>query len=343
MTSDKTATSFTVTGLSPGTTYFVVQTQTNPHPQNQNTVSSEYSTEVSAATATKPTVTTTSVSGITASTVMSGGEVVTDGGDPVTARGVCWSTSEAPTTDDSHTTDGTGTGVFTSSLTGLIPGTSYHLRAYATNSIGTAYGNEITFQTLTLPEAVETIISFVEGLGLDQGVTRSLTSLLELILPIEADKLTATVNQLNAFIHHVNAHRGKAIDEADANALISMAQALIDTILAMPPMAAGQNVADLDIAVVPSEFLLMQNYPNPFNSQTVILFDLPREEHVRIEIVNLAGRRINTLLDAVRSAGHFSVTWDGRDNLCRNVSGGLYLCRFRAGTYQKTMRMLFLK
>ena len=96
-----------------------------------------------------PTVATTAVTNITSTTVTSGGNVTSDGGAMVTARGVCRSTSHNPTISNSHTTNGTGTGIFTSSLTGLTAGTTYYLRAYATNSAGTAYGNEVSFTTAT--------------------------------------------------------------------------------------------------------------------------------------------------------------------------------------------------
>jgi hypothetical protein len=94
-----------------------------------------------------PTLTTLTVSEIGEETASSGGNVTNDGGAAITARGVCWSTSANPTVADSKTTNGTGTGSFTSSLTNLSPNTEYHLRAYATNSKGTAYGNEVTFTT----------------------------------------------------------------------------------------------------------------------------------------------------------------------------------------------------
>ena len=95
-----------------------------------------------------PTVSTASVTGIGQTTATSGGNVTSDGGPSVTTRGICWSTSSGPSTADSHTTDGSGTGAFTSSLTGLTAGTQYYVRAYATNSVGTAYGNEVSFSTL---------------------------------------------------------------------------------------------------------------------------------------------------------------------------------------------------
>ena len=96
---------------------------------------------------TLPTVTTSTVSNTTSSTATCGGNVTNDGNATVTARGVCWSTSHNPTVSNSHTTDGSGTGSFTSSITGLSQNTTYYVRAYATNSVGTAYGNEVSFTT----------------------------------------------------------------------------------------------------------------------------------------------------------------------------------------------------
>jgi uncharacterized protein (TIGR02145 family) len=94
-----------------------------------------------------PVITTTAITNITATTATSGGNIPNDGGAIITARGVCWSTSINPTITDSKTTNGTGTGTFISLITGLTPVTKYYLRAYATNSFGTAYGNEIRFAT----------------------------------------------------------------------------------------------------------------------------------------------------------------------------------------------------
>ena len=96
---------------------------------------------------TVPTVSTNTVTNIAATSASCGGNVTSNGGANVTARGVCWSTSQNPTISDSHTTDGSGTESFTSSISGLSPNTTYYVRAYATNSVGTAYGNEVSFTT----------------------------------------------------------------------------------------------------------------------------------------------------------------------------------------------------
>src|SRR5450759_2709884 len=94
-------------------------------------------------------LTTTAASAITLTTAISGGNITSDGGATITARGVCWNTSTGPTVANSKTTDGSGPGSFASSLTGLTAGATYYIRAYATNSAGTAYGNEVSFTIST--------------------------------------------------------------------------------------------------------------------------------------------------------------------------------------------------
>ena len=93
------------------------------------------------------TITTTATTSITGSTAVSGGNVSNDGGTLVTQRGICYSTSPSPTTANTTIISGSGTGSFTSNLTSLTASTTYYVRAYATNSAGTAYGNEVSFTT----------------------------------------------------------------------------------------------------------------------------------------------------------------------------------------------------
>jgi hypothetical protein len=98
-----------------------------------------------------PTVTTNSVTELSVSAVECGGNVIADGGLTVSERGVCWNIAANPTIADSKTSDGTGIGVFTSSISGLSAGNTYHFRAYATNSLGTAYGADVPFTTNSGP------------------------------------------------------------------------------------------------------------------------------------------------------------------------------------------------
>ena len=98
---------------------------------------------------TLPTVTTSTVTSIMSTTANSGGNITSDGGASVSARGLVWSTSQNPTIAlSTKTSDGTGSGTFTSNISGLAANTTYYVKAYATNSVGTSYGNEITFTTL---------------------------------------------------------------------------------------------------------------------------------------------------------------------------------------------------
>lgn len=94
-----------------------------------------------------PIVKTNGITAITKASATCGGNITSDGGADITARGVCWSTSQNPTISDSKTSDGTGTGSFSSNMTGLNSNTSYFVRAYATNGEGTAYGEQIEFVT----------------------------------------------------------------------------------------------------------------------------------------------------------------------------------------------------
>lgn len=107
---------------------------------------------------TEPVLSTASVSEITATSAISGGNITFDGGSTVTERGVCWNTSQNPTIADSKSTNGsTGTGSFTANISGLTSNITYYVRAYATNSAGTGYGDEKTFTTLATSDFVTTL------------------------------------------------------------------------------------------------------------------------------------------------------------------------------------------
>lgn len=105
-------------------------------------------------------INTTSITVITAHSAQGGGEVISEGGAPVTERGVVWDTNSNPTISlSTKTSDGSGNGIFISVISNLLPNTKYFLKSFATNSIGTAYGNEITFTTTTPSVPVVTSVS----------------------------------------------------------------------------------------------------------------------------------------------------------------------------------------
>jgi len=144
-----------LTGLTTGTLYYV-------RAYAVNSAGTAYGNQVSFTTygITLPSVIISTIHSITSTTAAGGGHVIHGGNTTVTARGLCWSTSQNPTTVDSKTTDGIGTGVFTSSLTDLTGNTTYYVRAYATNSAGTSYENGISFKTSpVLPTVTTTAVS----------------------------------------------------------------------------------------------------------------------------------------------------------------------------------------
>ena len=166
-TSDGSGTgSFTssITGLSPGITYYARAYATN-------SIGTSYGNQISfTTTVVVPVLTTTTASAVTSNSASSGGNITSDGGASVTARGVCWSTSQNPTITNSKTTNGSGTGSFTSSITGLSPGTTYYVRAYGTNSAGTGYGDQVSFTTATvLPTVTTTSLTNVTTTSLSTG------------------------------------------------------------------------------------------------------------------------------------------------------------------------------
>ncbi|MCK4761831.1 MAG: SBBP repeat-containing protein [Candidatus Aminicenantes bacterium] len=136
-----------------GSVYLTGETRSSDFPlrnQHHGYQDGEYAFVTKLTYRLRPTVTTSTISSVTMTSASCGGNVTSDGGAEVTARGVCRHTSAEPTTSDRFTTDGAGTGAFTSSLAGLSPGTVYYVRAYATNSVGTAYGQQRKFRTLNI-------------------------------------------------------------------------------------------------------------------------------------------------------------------------------------------------
>jgi hypothetical protein len=129
-----------------------------------------YNSEKTEISISKPTITTANITDITGTTAAGGGSVTSDGGLDITSRGVSWSTSENPTISDSHTTDGAGTGSFTSSITGLQPGTTYYVRAYATNTLGISYGESLEFTaSIILPTVTTSAITNITGNSATSG------------------------------------------------------------------------------------------------------------------------------------------------------------------------------
>lgn len=161
--------SVSLTGLLSGTKYFAKAFATNSE-------GTAYGNEVTFITdqIILASVTTTAISSVTSSSAVTGGNIISDGGGPVIARGVCWSRSSNPSVSDNKTTDGTGTGSFSSNIIGLTPNTTYYVKAYVTNVAGTAYGEELTFTT-KYESCIPVLISPQNDVVMDNGCNLGIT------------------------------------------------------------------------------------------------------------------------------------------------------------------------
>jgi len=156
-----------INGLTQNTTYYVRAYATN-------SAGTAYGNEISFTTqnSTIPILTTNSITSLNDITAVSGGTISNNGGTAITVKGVCWSVNPNPTITDNLSTDGTGSAAFISNIILLNPSTTYHVRAYATNGNGTAYGNDITFTTLALqPIQIGDyrfggVVFYIDGTGL---------------------------------------------------------------------------------------------------------------------------------------------------------------------------------
>jgi hypothetical protein len=94
---------------------------------------------------------------------------------------------------------------------------------------------------------------------------------------------------------------------------------------------------------IPKVFALAQGIPNPFTGKTLIRYQLPRTVHVSLKVYDIAGRLVKTLVNEEKKAGYFRTQWDGKDNSGRRIASGVYFYRLKAGDYEKTRKMVFLR
>jgi hypothetical protein len=202
---------------------------------------------------------------------------------------------------------------------------------------------------------LDALIAQVESANIPAGVKNSLLSKLNTaerkkeqgLERLEAGDTTvamnmfnAAANMLGAFINEVQAQRGKKIGVGDADSFIAQAQNIIWRLRTgiweggspPPPKIAGEDTQ------YPQGFELSQNYPNPFNPITQINYTLPRDGHVRLEIYNLLGQKVGTLVDEYQQAGQKTVNWEAKD-----LSSGIYFYKLTAGDFTATKKMVLTK
>jgi hypothetical protein len=284
-----------MTGLTGGTLYYVRAYATN-------SAGTAYGNELSFTTLTTPTVSTSTVTAITQTTATSGGNVTSDGGAAVTARGVCWSITPSPAITGNHTSDGVGSESFVSSISGLTPNTIYYVRAYATNSAGTSYGTQQSFTTLkssTLATITTNAITNIQttaatcggnvtsdgGAALTtRGVCWSTSQNPTISNPstndgYETGAFTSYITGLkNHTRYYVRAYATNINGTAYGN------QVSFTTLRTWPK---AEDMSDTIVSVVESGTLKL--YPNPVRSTLTIEFDLSESSNVNLSVYNVYG------------------------------------------------------
>lgn len=162
-----------------------------------------------------PTIKTSQISNITVSSAISGGDISNDGGASITSRGVCWNTTGNPTLSDAKTSDGTGPGSFTSSLSNLSPNTTYYVRAYAINSQGTAYGEQVIFTSSSSGNQTGTFVDIRDGKNYKWVKIGSQTLMAENLAYLPAVNPSNTFS-FTAYKYYVYGYEGTNVGEAKA-------------------------------------------------------------------------------------------------------------------------------
>lgn len=137
-------------------------------------------------------------------------------------------------------------------------------------------------------------------------------------------------NDTGSYIYKVRARNGCGDGPVNNQILVKVSSST--------PVAENEDNQQL-----PTQYTLSQNYPNPFNATTKLEFTLPKACQVRLDIYNVLGKRIRTLIDEYLSAGYKTVTWDGKDDNGNDVSTGIHFYRIKAGEFSQAKRMVLLK
>lgn len=110
-----------------------------------------------------------------------------------------------------------------------------------------------------------------------------------------------------------------------------------------PPNLGSINAVNENINILPNKYALYQNYPNPFNPSTVITYSIMNPENVKLEVFNIVGEKIATLINQVQTAGVHSIAWNSENENGISVNSGVYLLKIQAGSFSKVQKMLLLK
>lgn len=287
-----------------------------------------------------PTISTNEISEISKNSAITGGNVTNDGGEIITERGVCWSTSQNPTIANYKTVNGSGVGSFISNITSLQSGTKYYVRAYATNTDGTAYGDQKSFITLlespilSSPESNATDVAITPSFqwssvnnatryDLQVATNENFTSPI-----IDQSNITTTTFEGSGLSNGTQYFwRVRALNDEQTGDWSSVWMFTTSSLSSVKQIDKFKN-----------NYLLLQNYPNPMNKETTIEFVLPIRCKVQILVYNHLGNVVSKLIESDLEAGKYEV------NFCADsLPSGLYYYQLNSGSFSNTKSLIILR
>ena len=343
----------TINGFSQNTTYYVRAYATN---SSGTTYGGVYSFNTST-----PEVTTSPVSNIELTTARCNGDVTDLGASSVTQHGFCWSTSPEPSLLDNYNELGAkaATGVYFSDISGLETNTLYYVRAYAINGNGTTYGDQVSFTTNddSLPVELSFFSAVLTGDFLAElsWTTKTQTDLLgfNILRNTSGDsensvRVNETIITGENSSYEINYSFVDVDVESGAEYYYWLECVNLDgTVCLFGPATVAitedddeeENVPDLTgIGGIHSI------YPNPFNPETGIIYSIPIDSDVYIDVFNVKGQLVKTFNQGFQKANKdHTVYWRGLDSNSNAAGSGVYLFRLRTDKFVDTKKAVLIK
>jgi hypothetical protein len=188
------------------------------------------------------------------------------------------------------------------------------------------------------PEVNDTLLHHMISTLTDTNITLYIDGELKASTPLDTNNSISKISAAFVYLAKVGytgdaTWRGEILEFNIFNKALSPEEVLF----LFNKGAVPTSIED-DLSIYPEEYGLAQNYPNPFNPGTKISFDLPKESHVKIDVYDMLGREIATLLDEIKPAGKHNIEFDGA-----KLTSGIYICRMEAGNKIFSRKMVLLK
>lgn len=283
-----------------------------------------------------PVVQTDLVFNITAGRAEGTGTITDIGGSSVSEKGICWNTQPDPTVFDSCSRFLLSDNTYTVSLNGLNGNTTYYARAYAKNSGGTAYGENVQFTTMDISSAgSEVTATRTRVLATGEQESRlNITLRNSQLEPVSGVEIIVDQDGLSTVtpINDITDVNGQAVFSVTHNREDKITYSVV-----AEDLAVGSPV-DIEFLYTEAETFLGNNYPNPFNNQTRIPIVVPEASRVKIDIFNSTGARIATVFDDELSVGYYEIPYNAT-----GLSSGVYFYRLTTNSEVKFEKMVLLK